>query len=1166
MDVDKKFSLFLTLIREYWIMMLRDIRIVYEGISMNRSIMQNFFRIILMIGVLFSFSAQWSIAAEEIHSVNPEVIKSKLSEVETRNLDEASKKKLTELYNLALANIEKTRSYTLDTESFVQIRKTAPEEIEKLNNILKQKEEVSPEKILEDLEMKTQQELVDEIEKEKADLSAVEARLSDFNNRLVTQSTRPNSAKERLIELKSSLDAITIPQKSSEDAVSVMIQAENWVQETKSIALSSEIKMLDQELLSYQIRINILKAKRDVEESKVKYITTRIDIMDELLNKRRLEEVNLVQQQVETTQKESKNKHPLIRKLADQNVVLGKKLKASTLNLDDISNKDEHNRESVKRIKEYLNNIKQKLNIAGMNQEYGEILMKQHSTIPKISVIQSEMSRLKKSISNSRLDQIQYAEEYKQLRDIDTYLKNFMKDIPQIEADAIRTELKELALSRQTLLNQLIELESSYSRGLEEHEISLQKLIDGVKEYNQFLSENLVWIRSTKPVSLSLFKSLPEELERLLSPSNWIHVGDILIAQITSKFSISILIFALIFLIFMRGRFLKAAVGTNKKIKSIRTDHFGYTLEALFWMALASLPLSLLLMITGWQLSLAAEPTEFSNAVSGAIVRTSIDFFYLLFFADLAMPNGLLVKHFRWSDKIASRLHNEIRLLLFLILPALFVTIYSVNLESVGISGVLTRLGLLSIIGAIGLFIFRTFTPMGGVLAEYFKTNTDHYIVRYRFIWEKFFVALIVAIVILLLLGYLHTASILTLNLFITIWMIYTFVLIRGLIARWLLLVNRRLEVQAILARREEARIAKEAIEKTGANNLAHNEPIPEYDEPEVDLVDLGIKSRKLLQTILFSGAIVGLWFIWSPLLPAFNFLNDISLWSSKVMVNGVDIVVPITLGNLIFAIVVIFITIIASRGLPALLEFILLQNENTTLGGRYTATTLFRYVIVAIGTLSFFNIIGASWSQIQWLAAALSVGIGFGLQEIVANFISGLIILFERPIRVGDTVTVGTTTGTVTRIQIRATTITTWDRQELLVPNKEFITTQLLNWTLSDQTVRVVIPVGIAYGSDVAKAMKLLKESATEHEGVLRSPESFVAFESFGDNALQLTLRVYLPSLERRIETTTEINESINRKLNEAGISIAFPQRDIHFDTSKPIDIRLQHEKDNVE
>lgn len=197
---------------------------------------------------------------------------------------------------------------------------------------------------------------------------------------------------------------------------------------------------------------------------------------------------------------------------------------------------------------------------------------------------------------------------------------------------------------------------------------------------------------------------------------------------------------------------------------------------------------------------------------------------------------------------------------------------------------------------------------------------------------------------------------------------------------------------------------------------------------------------------------------------------------------------------------------------------------------------------------------------------AALSVGIGFGLQEIIANFISGLIILFERPIRVGDTVTVGDTTGVVTRINIRATTITNWDRQELLVPNKEFITTRLLNWSLSDPIVRVVIPVGIAYGSDVSRAMELMIDAAKEHENVLDSPAPSVAFEGFGDNALSLYLRVFLPSMDNRMSTITDLHGAINRKFNDAAIAIAFPQRDVHLDTSGPIDIRLHREPGNQE
>ena len=1135
--------------------------------GMKRGSVQNFLRIILMTGMLFVLGTQWSLGAEEkssktISPVSPEVLKSQIKNVETRDITEEEKKTLTGLYTLALANMEKARSYATDAESFSQARKTSAEEIEKLRITLKEREKISPEKTLKAFEEMTLQELVQQQEKEKADLSAVEAKLSDIDNRIVIQNTRPAIARERLIELKRRVDATIIASKPSslEGNAALVSQAEEWVDETKTFALSSEIKMLDQELLSHQGRMQVLKLKQDVAESKVRNVTTRVRLMDDLLNERRFEEAKLVQQQVETTKEESKDKHLLVRKLAEENVALGEKLKMSTLDLEDVSAKESYNRESAKRIGDNLSRINQKLEIAGINQELGEILIKQQHTLPKISAIKSEINQLKKRISNSGLDQIQYAEEHKHLRDMNTYLTDFTENIPQNEADSIRAELKDLALIRQTLLNQVIKRGSSYSRALGELDSSLRKLMDVVKAYNDFLAENLLWIRSTKPVSLSLFKSLPEELERLLSSSNWIHVANILTEQFKSKFFVSFLLLVFLVLIFMRGYFLRAVVATNEKIRSIRTDHFAYTVEALVWTALASLPLPLLFMLTGWQLSLVPEPTEFSNAVSVALLRLSPDFFYLLFFTNLAIPGGVVVKHFRWSAKIAAKLHRELKLLTVLMLPAMFIVVYSITQESVGFSGVFTLLGILCIIVSIGLFLFRTFTPGGGILSKYFEENADHLLVRLRFVWEKFFIALMLFIIILVLLGYIHTASILTHNLFFTIGVIYALALIQGLLARWLLLVNRRLEVQAILARRVEAKLA---MEKNEENDSSKNEQILEFDEPEVDLVDLSEKSRKLLYALLFSGGAVGLWFIWSPILPALSFLNDISIWSSTVMVDGVKIMVPVTLGDLILAIIVIIVTTLASRGLPALLEFVLLQNNNTTVGGRYTVTTLFRYVIVAVGILIFFNIIGASWSQIQWLAAALSVGIGFGLQEIVANFISGLIILFERPIRVGDTVTIGTTTGIVTRIQIRATIITNWDRQELLVPNKAFITQELLNWTLSDQIVRVVIPVGIAYGSDVSKAMELLMEAAHENDYVIESPEASVIFTSFDDNSLKLTLRAFIASVDNRIGVITDLHQVINRKFNESGISIAFPQRDVHFDTSKPIDIRVHSEKD---
>jgi potassium efflux system protein len=177
-----------------------------------------------------------------------------------------------------------------------------------------------------------------------------------------------------------------------------------------------------------------------------------------------------------------------------------------------------------------------------------------------------------------------------------------------------------------------------------------------------------------------------------------------------------------------------------------------------------------------------------------------------------------------------------------------------------------------------------------------------------------------------------------------------------------------------------------------------------------------------------------------------------------------------------------------------------------------------------------------------------------------VANFISGLIVLFERPIRIGDFVTVGETDGVVTKIRIRATTIRNWDGKELLVPNKEFITGRTLNWSLSDQTSRIVLSVGIAYGSNVRRAMELLEEAAVEHRDVLKDPPPSVIFESFGDNSLLVLLRCFVGTAELRYTTISTLNEAVNDKFNAAGITVAFPQRDLHLDTIRPLQVELRY------
>ena len=186
------------------------------------------------------------------------------------------------------------------------------------------------------------------------------------------------------------------------------------------------------------------------------------------------------------------------------------------------------------------------------------------------------------------------------------------------------------------------------------------------------------------------------------------------------------------------------------------------------------------------------------------------------------------------------------------------------------------------------------------------------------------------------------------------------------------------------------------------------------------------------------------------------------------------------------------------------------------------------------------------SWSKLQWLFAALSVGLGFGMQEIFANFVSGIIILFERPVRIGDTITIGNYSGTVSKIRIRATTLIDSDKKEVIVPNKAFVTERLVNWALTDAITRLVINIGVAYGSDLELVRKLLLQAAEENSKVLKEPAPVAYFLSFGASTLDHELRVYVGQVADRTQTIDALNRRIDELFKQNNIDIAFNQLDV--------------------
>ncbi|HEY5868450.1 MAG TPA: mechanosensitive ion channel domain-containing protein [Candidatus Tectomicrobia bacterium] len=254
-----------------------------------------------------------------------------------------------------------------------------------------------------------------------------------------------------------------------------------------------------------------------------------------------------------------------------------------------------------------------------------------------------------------------------------------------------------------------------------------------------------------------------------------------------------------------------------------------------------------------------------------------------------------------------------------------------------------------------------------------------------------------------------------------------------------------------------------------------------------------------------------------------------------------------ITIGLVLLAVAALGVSYLASWMLQTLLMEHVLARRHVDTGVSLSVSRLLHYALVSIGCVLALVLLGVDLTQMTLLVSALGVGIGFGLQTIVNNFVCGLILLLERPIRVGDTIELGGQLTKIAKIGLRSTTVRTADQADMIVPNTELITNRVTNWTLTNRQARSVIAVGVAYGSDIALVMQTLKECALAHPGVLKSPEPQVVFRRFGDSALDFELCAWVADLDTRGQVASDLHQDIDRRFRQAGIEIPFPQRDLH-------------------
>ena len=694
-----------------------------------------------------------------------------------------------------------------------------------------------------------------------------------------------------------------------------------------------------------------------------------------------------------------------------------------------------------------------------------------------------------------------------------------------------------LAKRRAELLTELSQAVAKHIETLNSYFQVVTTVQERIVEYQGLVRQRLFWLPSTDPVNGESFVQLLAATRWLLEPTHWAKlVASVPGALRTKPFFSGVLLAILVFLLVTRSRVKRRLVATGEYVGNVGHDRIGHTLAALGY--------SFVLTMSGVvSLSLAAvlvsSGNEFAAALSLGLGNAAFVFFLLGMVYQVARGDGIGERHFAWGSATLQAIRRGIPRLLLLIIPA---TIFTPITEAAIGQPYRDSLGrAIFAVGSIALALFAhrvLWASLTGV--KNMRTA--------RMLKTVYLIAVATPIVFMgfSLYGYHHTAVQLEGTLFITVCWVALVVLFFYLGLRALSVRERRLTLQRLREQRaaeQELAAAREAADASG-------EGLPvSLDLPEMDLHAINKQSHTLLRLVAGTVALFGVWALWANVFPAFRVLDEVTLWSVAAATAGGD-AIPITLADLVLALLFALGTLLAARNLPGTLEVAVLSRMNLAPGTGYAITTMITYVIIIFGVVVSLGVIGAQWSKLQWLVAALGVGLGFGLQEIVANFVSGIIILFERPIRVGDTVTVGQKTGTVSRIRIRATTLVDWDRKEQIIPNKTFVTQDLTNWTLSDAITRVIIRVGVAYASDVDEVHDVLAEVVDSNKRVVKDPPPAVFCVGLADSSINFELRVFVKSMLDIMPLQHEMHASITKALQESGIEIPFPQRDIHVRT----------------
>ncbi|HED1618809.1 TPA: mechanosensitive channel MscK [Enterobacter asburiae] len=956
------------------------------------------------------------------------------------------------------------------------------------------------------------------------DLQTAQSDLATYNSQLVSLQTQPErvqnamyAASQQLQQIRNRLNGTTVGEGTLRPTQQTLL----LVQQT---LLNAQIEQQRKSLEGNTVLQDTLQKQRDYVTANINRLEHQLQLLQEAVNSKRLTLTEKTAQEAVSPDETARiQANPLVKQELEANHQLSQRLILATENGNSLVQQNIKVKNWLDRALQAERNIKEQIAVLKGSLLLSRILYQQQ-TLPSADELEDMTNR----IADLRLEQFDVNQQRDALFQSDAFVAKIEEGHSSDVNPEVHDALLQVVDMRRELLDQLNKQLGNQLMMAINLQINQQQLVSVSKSLQEILTQQIFWVNSNKPMDWDWVKSFPETLKTQIKSMkitvNWEKAWPAVTIALLAGLPL-LLIAGLIR--WRLGWLKKYQAKLASEVGQLRNDSQLHTPKAILIDLIRALPVCLIILAVG--LILLTMQLNVSDLLWAFSKKLAL--FWLVFGVcwKVLEKDGVAVRHFNMPAQLTSHWRRQIVRISLALLPLHFWSVVSELSPLHLMDDVLGQLVILLNLLLIAILMW----PM---CRDSWRDKESHNI---RLATVTVLAIIPLALMVLTATGYFYTTLRLSGRWIETVYLVIVWNLLYQTVLRGLSVAARRIAYRRAIARRQHQ--VKEGAE--GA------EP---QEEPTIALEQVNQQTLRITMLVMIALFAVMFWAIWSDLITVFAYLDSITLWQYNGTEAGAAVMKSVTMGSLLFALVSSVVAWALIRNLPGLLEVLLLSRLNLRQGASYAITTILNYVIIIVGAMTVFGSLGVSWDKLQWLAAALSVGLGFGLQEIFGNFVSGLIILFERPVRIGDTVTIGTFSGTVSKIRIRATTITDFDRKEVIIPNKAFVTERLINWSLSDTVTRVVIRLGVAYGSDLEKVKEVLLKAASEHPKVMHDPAPAVFFTTFGPSTLDHELRLYVRELRDRSYTVDELNRSIDRLCRENDINIAFNQLEVHLRNEK--------------